>query len=230
MIDKGYIRLHRKILDWYGFKSGNRIKLWITILILANHEDKRILYNGKPMTIKRGTFVTSRRKLSLITDISDSYIENLLSEFVLQQQIRQDTCSTSRLIVVLNHEPYNKEQPRKQPRAGQQKDHEQDTTKHYNIKEDTNVVGKEATLLLTAFKTLFERGVGSKYVPNYAKDTILLKGLLKELPKEKILELMGKFFESQDEFIQKSGYSVGVFKSQINKLNIQKPKSMYRQL
>ena len=35
---------------------------------------------------------------------------------------------------------------------------------------------------------------------------------------EKLIELAEKFFDSDDEFIIKAGYTIGVFSSQINRL------------
>lgn len=37
---------------------------------------------------------------------------------------------------------------------------------------------------------------------------------------EELSELLKRFFESTDPFIQRSGYTVGIFKTQINKLRI----------
>jgi uncharacterized protein YdaU (DUF1376 family) len=52
------------------------------------------------------------------------------------------------------------------------------------------------------------------------KDGSIIKALLKEIPLTELEGLMLKFLDSSDLFIQKSGYTIGVFKSQINKLRI----------
>ncbi len=52
------------------------------------------------------------------------------------------------------------------------------------------------------------------------KDGSIVKALLREIPLLELNELMLSFLDSQDPFIQKSGYTLGVFKSQINKLRI----------
>lgn len=55
-------------------------------------------------------------------------------------------------------------------------------------------------------------------VPNWGKDGKIFKDLLAVLKPDQIKDLIILFFESEDEFIVKAGYSVGVFRSQINKL------------
>jgi hypothetical protein len=64
----------------------------------------------------------------------------------------------------------------------------------------------------------WEKRFGSPYTFDWGKDGKLIKGLLKVYSIEALRELRDRFFESRDPFIQKSGYTVGVFKSQVNKL------------
>ncbi len=68
----------------------------------------------------------------------------------------------------------------------------------------------------------FKEQFGKPPIIQGAKDGKLLKSLLKAIPIEEMKSLIKKFFDSDDPFIQKSGYTIGVFKSQINKLRIGK--------
>lgn len=61
-------------------------------------------------------------------------------------------------------------------------------------------------------------GKGNTYVCNFGKDGKLIKALLKIYSYEELSVLAAKFFDSEDEFIQRSGYTIGVFYSQISKL------------
>jgi len=56
MENQGWIKLHRKILEHPIFTSGDSylIHLAIYLLLKVNHEDKRILFNGQEIVIKRG--------------------------------------------------------------------------------------------------------------------------------------------------------------------------------
>ncbi len=55
-------------------------------------------------------------------------------------------------------------------------------------------------------------------VINGAKDGSILKGLLSDLELDRLKELLDIFFETDDEFIQGSGYTLGVFSATVNKL------------
>lgn len=73
------------------------------------------------------------------------------------------------------------------------------------------------------FHKLYENKHNSKYVPNYKKDCSIIKTLLKIMPEIEIAFYMEKFFEIEDDFISKTSYEVGIFKTQINKLKLTFP-------
>ena len=64
--NKGWICLYRDIQDsWvWDDKPFSDGQAWIDLLLTANHEDKKIKFNGKPRVIKRGQMVTSIAKLA----------------------------------------------------------------------------------------------------------------------------------------------------------------------
>lgn len=64
--DKGYIKLYRDIRDhWlWSHKPFTIGQAWIDLLMMANHEDKEIMINGHLVKVKRGSCVTSLRKLA----------------------------------------------------------------------------------------------------------------------------------------------------------------------
>lgn len=65
----------------------------------------------------------------------------------------------------------------------------------------------------------FQQKFSQKYVFAGAKETMLLKKLLQAFPSQELKQKMDIFFSCNDEFIKKSGYTIGVFFSQINKLS-----------
>lgn len=98
--------LHRKIFDWYGYKSATRKSLWIHLLLLASHKDHQTIFNGKPITISRGQLITGRKKLAEQIELSETWIEKVLKEFENYGQIRQQKTNTNRLITILKYEDY----------------------------------------------------------------------------------------------------------------------------
>jgi hypothetical protein len=59
------------------------------------------------------------------------------------------------------------------------------------------------------------------YVPG--KDGSLLLGLLRQLDVDELCDLLDRFFASSDPFVHRSGYTIGVFASQINRLIAARP-------
>ena len=64
MVKGGWIALHRKIRDNWIWEDPEKLKAWIDILLMVNHEPKEIPFNGKVITIKKGQKLTSIVKLA----------------------------------------------------------------------------------------------------------------------------------------------------------------------
>lgn len=72
--------------------------------------------------------------------------------------------------------------------------------------------------LLTRFDEEFTKRFGERAPIQGAKDAATMKRLLATRDAQRIEELIVAFFRLDDEFVSKSGYTVGVFASQIGKL------------
>ena len=76
-------------------------------------------------------------------------------------------------------------------------------------------------ILLHYYFKAFERVHGVKYiVGNFGKDGKLAKDILNVISLDEARDLVDKFLISTDPFILNSGFTFGVFKSQINKLRM----------
>ena len=63
----GWISIHRKIQQsdiWLDNEPFDKRSAWIDLIMMANHEDKQILFNGKFIEVKRGEKITSLKQLS----------------------------------------------------------------------------------------------------------------------------------------------------------------------
>lgn len=64
---EGWILLHRKLQEceiWSNSQPFDMRSAWVDLLLLANHKDVELIFDYKPMTVKRGQYLTSVRKLS----------------------------------------------------------------------------------------------------------------------------------------------------------------------
>jgi len=105
-MQRGYIKLWRKIEDNPLSHDPDFMATWAWILLLANHKKKfwKVGYQNVP--IKRGEFITSRANLSKITGVQESKLERILNYLKSEQQIEQQTTTHYRLIIVKNYEIY----------------------------------------------------------------------------------------------------------------------------
>lgn len=63
------------------------------------------------------------------------------------------------------------------------------------------------------------RSTGKQLLISGQKDGRLVKEMLAVYGPERLRELWKRFLTSKDEFVLQAGYSIGVFRSQANKLN-----------
>ena len=99
---KGFILLHKQIMDWEWYGDINTSTLFIHCLLKANYTDKR--WRGK--LIKRGQFVTSINKLSLELELSDKQIRLTLDKLVDSGEILKKTTSKNTTITVVRYDYY----------------------------------------------------------------------------------------------------------------------------
>lgn len=102
----GWIKLHRKLLENPIFKNERYLKLWIYLLLKANHKGDKLMWNGGVLEIKEGQFVTGRKKIALDTELKQSTIEDILKYLENQHQIRQQKTNKYRLITIVNWQTY----------------------------------------------------------------------------------------------------------------------------
>lgn len=60
-MNSGFITLHRRILDWQWYEDANVMRVFLHLLLTANHKDKK----WKETTIKRGQVATSYDSISM---------------------------------------------------------------------------------------------------------------------------------------------------------------------
>lgn len=102
--------------------------------------------------------------------------------------------------------------PKKGKRINTKENHTKETTKETILRKDT------MHPMQKMFYDTHNKRFTNKYVANFGKDGKIFKDLEKIITNDEMSILIKKFFECTDDFVLKAGYTVGVFKSQINKL------------
>ena len=79
--EKGWVSIHRSIYDnwiWNDDEEFDKRSAWIDLLLMVNHEDKKVLMDGNLEVVKRGQRITSIRKLCTRWRWSRTKVNNFL--------------------------------------------------------------------------------------------------------------------------------------------------------
>jgi len=122
----GWIKIHRKFLDWQWFEKSEAVHLFLYLVLKANHKDSQ--WQG--IDIKRGQFVSSLGKISADTGISLQSIRTLLNKFEKTNEIELKSTNKFTIVTICKYECYQQEneQTETQPTNKQQTTNKQLTT------------------------------------------------------------------------------------------------------
>lgn len=102
MYTDGYLKLSRKILSWRWYKDSNTARLFLHLMLKANHTDGEF----EAHTIKRGQLVTGRKALALELGISEQEVRTALNHLKSTNDITINTTSKYSIITMLNYEEF----------------------------------------------------------------------------------------------------------------------------
>ncbi len=103
MKNKGFIALYRDIFDWEWFDDVYVFKLFVCLIMLANHKTKK----HKGVQIKKGSLVTSVKVLSEKTKLSETSVKNSLKKLISTGDIIEEIKPNKhRIITIKNYNKY----------------------------------------------------------------------------------------------------------------------------
>ena len=108
----GWISIHRKIQQsdiWLDKEPFDKRSAWIDLIMMANHEDKQILFNGKFIEVKRGEKITSLKQLSDRWRWSRSKVKRFLNLLESGSMIELKTKQRYTSYKVVNYNVYQSE-------------------------------------------------------------------------------------------------------------------------
>lgn len=115
-LDKGYIKLYRDIRDHWIWSDPDYLRAWVDLLMMVNHEDRQVLFNKKLITVKRGSRITSIRKLSERWGWSRGRVSRFLDMLEEDHMIATRRTTQKTLINVINYGFYQSEKSKRGPR------------------------------------------------------------------------------------------------------------------
>lgn len=102
MEQDGFIKLHRRIVDWEWYNDLPTFCLFIHLLLKANYVD----HNWRGQVIKRGSFVTSYASLSAETALTVEQVRRALKNLQKTGEIEKVSTNKNTLIIVTKYNDY----------------------------------------------------------------------------------------------------------------------------
>ena len=130
-LNQGFITLQRQILEWEWYSDGNTFRLFIHLLLKANHTDKS--YKGT--LIKRGTFLTGLDVLSKETGLTVRQVRTCLTRLKSTNEVTIKTSSKGSIVQIVK---YNEYQSATSKTTNQRQTNDKPTTSTNNDNNDNN--------------------------------------------------------------------------------------------
>jgi len=233
--------LWRKLKGHPVMKQPHMLQMVIYRMLSADHEDGyRVMFAGTDQALKPGQFITGRHRLARDLGIPASTawtrllrLANKRYDFLTTEHDKAGT-----IVTIKNWEAYqcNGSDGLTTPVdnnltiGGQQLDtlNNNKNNKHPKKKPPTRKrvrsrPNPDVRAFLDWWCAEWERAFEAQYPISYGKEGAIAKRLLKMYPLEKLQDLAGKFFVSDDEWMVDKGYTLTLFQSQLPKLLAKKP-------
>lgn len=132
--------MHRCIQKHWIWQDANRFKWWVDLLLRANHEDKKILFDGTLRECKRGEVLTSLSKLAESWGVSRDIARHFLNMLESDSMIIRKTTQKYTQIIICNYASYQ-DIPTTDPQANHNTPttHPQLTHTNNNNNNDNNI-------------------------------------------------------------------------------------------
>ena len=140
--DKGYIKVYRDIRDhWiWNDRPFSLQSAWIDLLLLANHEQKTILFNDAVITVEKGQHMTSLMILSERWGWSRGKTKRFLDKLESEHMITTKRNGNGTLLTIVKYGVYQDSKNSKRNTNGTQTEQQRNAGGH---KQDTKEGTKE---------------------------------------------------------------------------------------
>ena len=139
---QGWIKMHRCIINSSFYKNADMMRVWIHLLIIANHKDTETFVKCKKIKVKAGSTIATRATISSQLGISESKIQRILKVLEEEGNIEQQTNSKFRVISITNWEKYQTDE---QQMNNKRTTNEQQMNTDKNVKNVKNEKNNKAS-------------------------------------------------------------------------------------
>ena len=169
----GWIKIHRKFLDWEWFNKSEAVHLFLYMVLKANHKDNKWQGND----VKRGQFISSLGNISSATGITIQQIRTILKKLEKTNEIKVKSTSQFTIVTICKYECYqDEEETTNKPTTNHQQTTNKQSTTHKNEKKEKNekevILDSWIEYRKSAKKTLTQQSIKSILVKmeNYTNE------------------------------------------------------------
>lgn len=105
----GWIKVHRKILDHWVSQEPELFAFWMRLLLEANHSDKKRMFNGSLIEIRRGQTLFGLEAFEAKSGISKKKLRRYLDMLESEGMIGRQRTNKYSLISICNYDDYQLE-------------------------------------------------------------------------------------------------------------------------
>lgn len=137
----GWVKFHRKMIEWEWFTDVNTCHLFLYCLLRANTTESSF----RGIKLNAGEFIAGRKSISTSTGLSEMQIRTSLNKLILTKEITIKSTNKFSIISITNWKSYQGSNQQvtsnttnKQPTSNQQVTTDKEY-KNIRIKEDKNI-------------------------------------------------------------------------------------------
>lgn len=171
----GWVKLHRRLLDKpiWCCSTPEQKAILVTLLLMANHEEREWIWQGEKFLCKPGQFITSLNSIAMRSGTSVQNVKTALKKFEeIYNFLTSKSTNKNRLITIENWDLYqsNEDKLTSKLTSNQQATNKQLTT-NKNVKNVKNIrnINNNTKELTSEFKSIIE---------SYTSNTLLVETLL----------------------------------------------------
>lgn len=183
MSSEGWVKLHRKILKWGWYDDTNTFRVFMHLLLKANHEPGE--WHGH--VIQPGQIITGRLKLAKELRLSERAVRTCLTRLKSTNELTIKSFNTFSLVTLNKWSDYQSSDQQNAQQATNKRpasDHKQEDKNIRNKEIDTLAVATapaEIVSVIEAFDVLSKPNYGNKTHRKAAEDLIHAYGVEKTL-------------------------------------------------
>ena len=204
-MNSGFITLHRRILDWQWYEDANVMRVFLHLLLSANHKDKK----WKGTSIKRGQLATSHESIAMKLGLSKMQVRLTLKKLKEGNEIDTKRTPSYQLVTIVKYDDYQSGSVCDSTQTTL-KQHSNNTPANTQTTPNNNVNNNNNDNNVNNIRTMDIKVLKDAYVKNDRLVEAISSNYKMEIPAlikrlddfNQYLEMTGKFEMNETEYIR----------------------------